>query len=189
MDFVEGYLNKTKKSIGELDKGDINEFVNIFFDAWSNSRQIFIIGNGGSASMASHFANDLNKLCSVEGKKRFKAIALTDNIPLMTAWANDSDYSVIFTEQLKNFMNDNDLVLGISGSGNSKNVINAIEYAGKNNAETLCFVGFDGGRLNEICKRSIHIKSKDYGIVEDIFMVLCHVIANYLKDKIENTGV
>jgi len=129
--------------------------------------------------------NDLNKLTIVDGKPRFKAIALTDNIPLMTAWGNDTAYENIFVEQMLNFLEAGDVVIGISTSGNSANVVKAIQVASKYGAITVAFTGDDGGQLKDMADHCIFIPNGHIGIQEDGHMILDHVIANTLKELIE----
>lgn len=179
--FINDYLSSLKGSLEQIPPEDLDKIVSILLDAHKNDKKIFIFGNGGSASTSSHFANDLNKLCSLKGKKRFKAIALTDNIPLMTAWANDEDYGSIFVEQLKNLMDRGDVVIAISGSGNSVNVVRAVEYSKKMSGISIGFLGFDGGKLKNIVDSYIIVRSDMYGVVEDAHLAICHIIANYIR--------
>jgi D-sedoheptulose 7-phosphate isomerase len=145
-------------------------------------KNIFIMGNGGSGSTASHFACDINKGVSINLPVRFKVLCLNDNIPTMLAYANDISYEDIFVEQLKNYLVEGDLVIGISGSGNSPNVLKAIEYANLNGAHTFGISGFDGGQLKNISNKSIIIKSFDMQKVEDCHMILVHIIMQYFKN-------
>src|SRR3989338_5448665 len=151
---AEEYLNYFKKTLEYLDLKDLNDIINTLLKAYKEDKQIFIMGNGGSAVLASHFACDLGKgtLQNVydDKEKRFRVISLTDNIALMTAYSNDLDYEHVFSQQLKNLVNANDVVIGISASGNSKNVINAIHLAKKNKAITIGLLGFDGGKLRDL---------------------------------------
>ena len=132
MDFyneIDDYLDKLKKALDSISKKEINEFINLLLQAHDRQSNIFIFGNGGSALTSSHFASDLNKGASYGMEKRFRVMSLTDSYGLYTAYANDVNYDEIFVEQLKNFMEPDDLVIGISGSGNSKNILKAIEFA------------------------------------------------------------
>ena len=139
------------------------------------------MGNGGSASTASHFVNGLSQGATVEGKMRFRAIGLTDNIPNILAYANDLGYENIFVEQLINLLHEGDIVIGISGSGNSKNVIKAIEYANKHRAITIGLTGYDGGELKKIVDYSIHVPCNFMEIVEDIHLAISHLIASHFR--------
>ncbi|MCL4379613.1 MAG: SIS domain-containing protein [Candidatus Marsarchaeota archaeon] len=133
----------------------IAEMAKVIDTARNNGNLIFVMGNGGSASTASHLAQDLNKAATRAGRKRFRSIALNDNIPILLAIANDDAYENVFVEQLKNFMSEGDVVIGLSGSGNSKNVLNAIEYANEHGGITIGWTGFGGGRLAKTAKYSI----------------------------------
>lgn len=166
----------------------IGTVLDLFLDAWRRGKTIFVMGNGGSASTASHFANDLAKGTIVEGKPRMRALALTDNIPVMLAWANDTSYENIFVEQLKNLMQGGDFVIGLSGSGNSPNVVRAVEYANQNGAITLGLVGFDGGKLLKIAHHSLHVPSFHMGQAEDMHLAITHLITDMMKKEIERSA-
>lgn len=181
---ISSYLDETKKAIDDIDKNQIDKIIDIIFNIHKKNKQIFIIGNGGSASTSMHFANDLCKFCSVENKKRFKAISLTDNISTLTAWANDASYNQVFSQQLLNFVNEGDLVIAISASGNSQNVIEAIKVAKQHKAKTIGMVGFDGGKLIGICDESLHVGSYDYGIVENAHLIFMHLIVSLIKKRL-----
>ncbi len=183
MNYVKKYLEDLKKTAGLVKENEINSVINILEKARNSRNMIFTLGNGGSASTATHFVNGLSQGATVEGKTRFKAIALTDNIPNMLAYANDIGYEQIFVEQLKNLMEEGDVVIGISGSGNSENVINAIDYAKKNNAITVGLAGFDGGKLKEIVDYCIHVPCFFMEMVEDIHLSITHLISSYFGSK------
>ncbi len=153
-------------------------------DAYVSNKQVFIMGNGGSASTASHLACDLQKGIGGLGKKKFKVMALTDNIPIMTAWANDTDYSNIFAEQLATWVKPGDLVIGISGSGNSPNVINAIELANRERAVTIGLSGFQGGKLAQVTQHSVVVNSDNMQHIEDVHMVLAHLVFRCLLEEV-----
>jgi len=142
------------------------------------------MGNGGSASTASHFACDLGKGLSLPGKKRFKALALCDNIPTMTAYANDCSYEDIFSEQLKNIVEAGDCVVAISGSGNSKNVLKAVELANQHSAITIGLTGFQGGRLKDLVSECLIVPNNTMEQVEDIHLVILHAIKLVLIDML-----
>jgi len=158
--------------------------IHVLMDAQQRGARVFLLGNGGSAATASHMANDLNKLTIVDGQPRFKAIALTDNVPLMTAWGNDTAYENIFVEQMLNFLEPGDVVVGISTSGNSGNVVRALEVAREYGAITVGFIGRDGGQLRHVADHCVFVPSDHIGQQEDVHMVLDHVIANTLRDLI-----
>jgi D-sedoheptulose 7-phosphate isomerase len=170
-----------------IDLHSVERLGDLFDEARRAGRQIFFMGNGGSAATASHFANDLGKGAYVKGKRPFKAISLTDNVALITAIANDEGYERIFIDQLSNVLNESDIVVGISASGNSPNVVRAIEFANERGAKTVGLTGFSGGELKKVAKISVHIETPkgEYGPVEDIHMILDHLVTTYLKMKLE----
>lgn len=172
---VDNYLSDLKQVIDKLDRQEINLFIQILANAYQEERQIFIMGNGGSGSTASHFACDINKGVSYGLEKRFKIICLNDNIPTMLAYSNDTSYNEVFVEQLKNFLNEGDIVIGISGSGNSVNIIRAIEYANSKHALTVGITGYDGGKLKEISKHSVNASVDDMQLSEDVHIILTHI--------------
>ena len=184
MDFkndIKDYFLKLKRTIDSISIENFNEVIKILVKGKEDNRTLFIMGNGGSAATASHFVCDFNKGLSVEGEKRFKFICLNDNIPSLMAIANDLSYEEIFVEQLKNFFQEGDLVIGISGSGNSINVIKAINYANSKGGITIGFTGFDGGKLMNICTHNINIPISDMQITEDLHMVLDHCMMRVLS--------
>jgi len=184
--FTQEYLREIKKIL-DLIESDLIEKIDaiatIFFKAREMGKTIFIMGNGGSASTASHFVGDLSKGTIVEGFPRFKVIALTDNIPNMLAWANDNGYENIFVEQLKNLMEIGDIVIGISGSGNSPNVIKAIEYANKNGGITIGLSGYSGGELLKCSHENIHVPSCYMQRVEDIHLLIEHLLTSLIREE------
>lgn len=182
---INSYLINLQTCIDKLDRTEIERLINELLKAREEDRQIFIMGNGGSAATASHFCCDINKGLSYQQNKKFKMICLNDNTATMLAYANDVNYDSIFVEQLKNFMNKGDLVIGISGSGNSKNIINAIEYANKNGATTFGLTGYSGGKLKEISKFSINANVDNMQLSEDIHLAICHLV--YSCIMIENS--
>ncbi len=190
MEFIKNYFKELKKTIDEISVEDIKKITNILYNAYKKNKQIFIIGNGGSASTASHFACDLSKgtLQRIydEKEKRFRVISLTDNVAHLTALANDLDYNDIFSQQLKNLVNPDDIVIAISGSGNSQNILNAVDTALKSGAITIGFLGFDGGKLKDKVNYYIHIASNHYGRIEDLHLVLSHLISAYLTEMKKN---
>ena len=182
---VDDYLIQLEGVIHAISREQIWAVVNVLMDAWRGGKHIFLFGNGGSAATASHMANDLNKFATVEGKPRFKAIALSDNVPLMTAWGNDTAYENIFVEQLLNFIEAGDVVIGISASGNSANVLKALSVGAQYGAITVGFTGDRGGKIKKIVDHCIFIPSGLIGQQEDGHMILDHVIVLTLKDLIE----
>lgn len=181
--FVQEYFDKEKKLIERISLENFEEIIRLLSNAYEKENQIFIFGNGGSGSTASHFACDLNKGISLGLKKRYKVICLNDNIPTILAYANDRSYDDIFIEQLKNFLRPKDIVIGISVSGKSQNVIKAIKYANEIGAETVTITGFDGGKLAKEGKVSLIVPSDDMQQVEDIHLILMHMTMQILYKK------
>lgn len=183
--FVKEYLAEIKGLLDSIEADLIKELdslASILAKARGSRNTIFLMGNGGSAATASHIAQDIAKCTIVEGLPRFKVISLTDSIPSMLAWANDSCYEDIFIEQLKNLMEPGDIVIGISGSGNSMNVIRAIEYANNNGGVTVGISGYDGGKLLKSARENIHVPSFDMQKVEDIHLLVLHMLFRLLRD-------
>ena len=160
------------------------DIIKNLLDARDNTKKIFTIGNGGSSSTASHFVSDLLKTCILKESKRFNAICLSDNVPVLTAWANDTSYDRIFSEQLKNFISSGDIVIAFIGSGTSKNIINALEFAKKMNSFVIGFTGSSGGKFPEICDITLKVSSSDMLTIESIHVLLCHLIV----ESIRSTG-
>lgn len=182
IDKINNYMAKLQDTINNLNRAEIEKFIQILIEKRKERKQIFIMGNGGSASTSSHFQCDYNKGLSYGKDEKFKFICLNDNIPSLLAYANDICYEDIFVEQLKNYLSAGDLVIGISASGNSKNVIKAIDYANKNGAITFALTGFDGGELKKISKYSINANIDNVQLSEDIHMIICHLVYNVLEN-------
>lgn len=174
--FAGQYLDRLKKVMDGFDLGVFDQMVRLILDAYAQSAHIFVMGNGGSGATASHLACDINKGCCIDLDQKFKMICLNDNMPTMLALANDISYEAVFEEQLKNFFNPGDLVIGISGSGNSKNVLRAIGYAAANGGRTMGWSGFGGGELAEMVDLAFVVNSNDMQQVEDAHMVVAHMI-------------
>lgn len=178
---LESYLCDIATTLAGLPRDRIMEVAEALHNARLHGKHVFILGNGGSAATASHFACDLAKGTAVPGGRRFKAIALTDNIPLVTAWANDDSFDNIFVEQLSNLLSDGDVVIAISVSGNSPNVLNAMELARKLGAITIGFTGFDGGDLKNLVDMAIVVPNHCMEQVEDVHLILEHAICTLLR--------
>ena len=183
-EFTLKYMNDLQDTLRESNLENVEEIVHTLLAAYEAEKQIFIMGNGGSGSTASHFACDINKGVSLGLEKRFKVISLSDNIPTMLAYANDCSYEEIFVEQLKNFMNPGDVVIGVSGSGNSKNVIRAIQYANERGVTTIALSGFGGGEIARIARFSFVAPVHDMQKVEDVHLIVSHVIMQILHKKL-----
>lgn len=188
MDFrkdINNYLLLLKKTIDRLDIAQINTVMNELLAVHARGGMIYIFGNGGSASTASHFVNDFNKGVSENLVKRFRVICLNDNISTLSAVANDIHYNQVFKFQLENYLEAGDLVMGISGSGNSENVVEAIEYANSRGVATVALLGYDGGQLKSRARYSIHVLINDMQKVEDIHLILNHLMMTILKEYME----
>jgi D-sedoheptulose 7-phosphate isomerase len=189
MDVIDSYLNELETVVRNISRDEVRAVVEILFEAWQSRRTIFIIGNGGSAATASHMMNDLNKFTAVGDVPRVRSIALTDNVPLMTAIGNDLAYGDIFVEPLKNLLEPTDILIAISTSGNSPNVIKAVEYARSRGVKVVGFCGAPGGKLAQMADVKVVIPSKRIGHQEDGHMVLDHVISAALRERIEQSSV
>ena len=183
---VNTYLDSASRLIAALPSEQVAAAVDMLFDAWQRRSRVYVCGNGGSGAIASHFAGDLNKGANIAGRHRFRAIALVDNVPALMAWSNDEGYDIAMAEQLRNFVEPGDLVIGISGSGNSDNVLQAMALAGLAGAQRLAFAGFDGGQLVQpnFSDVAIHVPSPNMEQVEDAFSVICHCLLYALRRRI-----
>lgn len=175
------YIKMEKKVLDSLPVEDINHVMNVLEQARRAKKRIFICGNGGSASTASHLECDFNKGISYDQELKYDIECLSDNVPMMMAIANDIGYEDIFAVPLKNKLKSGDVVIGISGSGNSENVIRAFQYANNIGAETVAFTGYNGGRLKEMAKYNIHVAIENMQITEDIHLVLNHMMMYILS--------
>jgi D-sedoheptulose 7-phosphate isomerase len=190
-DFAKDYIKGLKDVLDRIPLGPVEEIIQAIELAQNNRQQVFVIGNGGSAATASHMMNDLSK--GTLGHKgdapwpRLRVIALTDNVSLMTAWANDTDYHHIFSEPLKNLAQRGDLLIAISASGNSPNIIAAVAAAKQIGVKVIGLAGFGGGKLANLADISFVVPSDGYGPVEDVHMILDHIITGYLYEKLKET--
>lgn len=180
--FAARYIRRNERLLASLNPRHIASVVTLIRDARDSGKRIFAIGNGGSASTASHFVNDLGKGASVGREPRFKVIPLTDNVEWMTALSNDLSYEDVFVEQMKNFAEPGDVLLAISGSGNSENVLRAVRFANRLGCHTVGFAGFGGGKLKDLVGHCIVVESDHMGRVEDMHMMLQHIICYYFMD-------
>jgi D-sedoheptulose 7-phosphate isomerase len=176
-------MSSLQQTMNELPKETIVRVIELLQSARMDGRQVFIMGNGGSASTASHFVCDLAKNTRKEGLPHYKVIGLTDNMAIFSAYANDEGYENVFSQQLDNLLMADDIVIGISASGNSKNVLNAIALAKSRNAVTVGFTGFNGGQLAPMVDVNIHVNSDIIEHVEDIHLMLEHMIVKALKEQ------
>lgn len=179
--FFDEYKSELKKVIDEISNDSIENYAKMIIECEKNGGTVYVIGNGGSASTASHFQCDLGKGAQNEGKRRIRVISLTDNVALMSAISNDISYDDVFLYQLENVLSSKDLLIGISASGNSTNVVKCFEYAKGIGVKTFALVGFTGGKMLELADKSIYVRSSNYGIVEDAHLMLGHLVAQYIK--------
>lgn len=182
MTFPEQYRSELFRAIESIDAERVQKAIGWFDEARAKNRHIFVCGNGGSASTASHFACDIVKGASFNRDRRFRIMALTDSLPTLTAYSNDVSYDCVFVEQLKNFASADDLVMCISGSGNSPNVVRAMEYANSIGCKTIALTGRDGGKLGPLAQLNIQVPVPHMGRIEDAHMIICHMIAYHFMD-------
>lgn len=181
--FTSTYRKQLHETIEQLNLEQVDTAIEWFAEARDKHHAIFTAGNGGSASTASHFVCDVLKGASYQRDSRFRIMALTDNLATITAYSNDVSYDAVFTEQLKNFARPGDLFLAISGSGNSRNVIEAMEYANSIGCRTISLTGRDGGKLGKLAQLNIHAPDPHMGRIEDAHLIVCHMIAYYFMEQ------
>jgi len=190
--FINEYVHSIHRCLKQIPANDIEKIINTLLSAYERGATVFVAGNGGSASFASHLACDLAKTTlgsnPRERMKRFKVASLSDNIALMTAWANDEGYEYIFAEQMKNLSQEVDVLVVISASGNSPNILKALEAAKDLKLRTVGLLGFGGGKAKILADEGIVIESHDYGLVEGAHSVLGHMISSWLREAISKEG-
>ncbi len=184
MDF-NNYKKLINDTMNSLDLNEIDKFIELIADAYNNDKFVFVIGNGGSAANASHLAQDLAKGTrnSADQTKRLKALSLTDNTPFLTAQGNDEGYDSIFEQQLRTFAKKGDYVIAISGSGNSPNIINAIDWANNNSLVTIGVTGYDGGKLYKMAQHRLHVPLNEMCTAESIHSIVFHYAILELREK------
>ncbi|MFI5271428.1 MAG: SIS domain-containing protein [Ktedonobacterales bacterium] len=178
---VTAYLLRLSAVMSDLPREPLAHITQLMLDAGRKGHTVFVFGNGGSAATASHLACDLAKTASVPGHPRLRALALTDNVPLLTAWGNDASYDVVFAEQVRSLVRRRDLVIAISASGNSPNVLAGAEAAREAGALVIGVTGFGGGKLKALCDVCLVVPSNEYGPVEDLHMILVHAVTAALR--------
>jgi D-sedoheptulose 7-phosphate isomerase len=178
------YFGQLTETAGKLPFAAIDRVGDTLLRAYDGGRMIYIFGNGGSAALASHFACDLGKGTINGDGKRFQVLALTDNVPLITAWANDSHYENVFAQQLANFVRRDDVAFAISGSGNSPNVLRALQVARAAGATTIGLTGFRGGLMRELCDQCMIVPSENMQIIEDLHLCAVHAVFTAIRHKI-----
>jgi D-sedoheptulose 7-phosphate isomerase len=177
---VASYFGHLSKIMGQLDQASVEAAISLIQESWSNKRKIFVCGNGGSALTASHYINDWNKMAYLATGRPFRGHCLADNVGLLTAYGNDISYDDVYSEQLKNLMDAGDLVIVVSGSGNSENVVRAVKYANDNGGITLAICGYDGGKVKQLARHSVWVPSFDMQICEDVHFVFGHMVMKSL---------
>ena len=188
------YLLQLTAQLESVSPADLQRWATLIYEAWQNDRFVFICGNGGSGTTASHMSEDLGKSLlrqddlHDESKKRLKVLSLTDNVGWIMAVGNDLDYDQIFVQQLMNYGRQGDVVIAISGSGNSANVLNAVDWANRHGLATFGLTGFDGGKLKQIQRDGIHIPIDDMGMVESIHLCLFHWVLDDVFGRINHMG-
>jgi D-sedoheptulose 7-phosphate isomerase len=183
-DYVTAYLNRLRDALDELPRDALRTLGELLFRVYRNEKQVFTLGNGGSASTASHMAADIGKNTIGPNMRRFRILSLNDNPSILTALANDLGYENVFSEQLINLIRPGDLLIVISASGNSPNVLKAMHYAREQCAEVVAILGFDGGRAAWLADLSIVVPSNDYGVVEDAHLIINHILVEHFKARL-----
>lgn len=182
--YIDEYFRKVSSTLDGLDRETLERFVDLILHCYERDGTLFVFGNGGSGANASHFCGDFVKGLSYASKKRFRVICLNDNMPALMAVANDISYDDIFVEQLKNFVKEGDVVIGISGSGNSPNVVRTLEYAHSVGAKTVALCGFDGGKIKQISDIALHADIMDMEVSEDIHLVITHCVKRMIMQRL-----
>lgn len=184
MESIQRYLEEVQDTLAALPLKHIQDVVDVLLNANYVGSTVFTLGNGGSAATASHFVCDLAKGTIIAGRPRFRVMALTDNLPLMTAWSNDVAYEEVFAEQLGGLLQQEDVVVAFSGSGNSPNVLRAVELANGIGGVTVGFSGFDGGRLSRLVDLPVVVPCDCMEQIEDVHLILCHLICTVLRERL-----
>jgi D-sedoheptulose 7-phosphate isomerase len=185
------FLKRIADELQRLDPAEVQALADVMFEKYQSGNLIFVIGNGGSGSNASHFTEDVGKGTlklpddlSNDTKKRFRILSLTDNTPYILAWGNDEGFDRVFVEQLRNLASPGDLLIAISGSGNSPNILTAVEWANRNGLSTYGCTGFTGGKLRGLAHRGLHVDLDDMGIVETLHLAAFHWVVDDLHRRV-----
>jgi D-sedoheptulose 7-phosphate isomerase len=186
MDTIDSYLTTLSQSVAALSREDLRRVCDALMTAWREERTIFLLGDGGSAATASHMMCDFNKLTIAPGKPRVRALALTDNVPLMTAWSNDASFNLSYAEPLRNLMRPGDYVVGISTSGNSPNLVQAFQVAAEIGGTLIALLGDKGGKMAEQADIVVRFPDSHQGRQEDGHMIMNHIISAELRDRIKS---
>ena len=188
------YLDRLNREVARLNQAEIQKWADLVFEAWKNGRFVFIIGNGGSGTTASHMAEDLGKSTlrpgdlNDESKLRLKVLSLTDNAGWLLAVGNDCGYDQIFVQQLMNYGSAGDVLIAISGSGNSPNVLKAVDWANRHDLATFGLTGYGGGKLKQMQQQGLHVELDDMGMVESIHLCVFHWVLNDVFARINREG-
>jgi len=188
------FLERVSQELLRIDSAEVKVLADVVFERYEKGRTVFLCGNGGSGSNASHFCEDLGKGTlrredfDNDRKKRLRVLSLTDNTPYILAWGNDEGFERVFVEQLKNLARDGDLLVAISGSGNSPNVLRAVDWANRHGLKTFGCTGFNGGKLRTLAQQGLHVPLDDMGIVESIHLTAFHWVVDDLHRRIANEG-
>jgi D-sedoheptulose 7-phosphate isomerase len=191
---VRPFLERVAQELLQVNPAEVQILADFIFDCYQRRQFVFVIGNGGSGSNASHFCEDLGK-CTLrredyddDKKQRLRILSLTDNTPYILAWANDEGFERVFAEQLKNLASEGDLLVAISGSGNSPNILRAVEWANRHGLKTFGCTGFNGGKLRTLAHKGLHVPLDDMGIVESIHLTAFHWVVDDLHRRIGLNG-
>jgi D-sedoheptulose 7-phosphate isomerase len=187
---VRPFLDRVAQELQRVDPAEVKALADAMWGCYQRGRMIFLIGNGGSGSNASHFCEDVGKGTlrrqdfDDDAKRRFRVLSLTDNTPYILAWGNDEGFDRVFVEQLKNLASPGDLLIAISGSGNSPNVLRAVEWANRHDLRTFGCTGFSGGKLRALAQQGLHVPLDDMGIVESIHLAAFHWVVDHLHARV-----
>jgi D-sedoheptulose 7-phosphate isomerase len=185
---AKSYFGGLSATLQNLTYAAIDQIAEALLRAYKDRAAVFLFGNGGSAALASHLACDLGKGTAIEGRERFRVLSLTDNVPLMTAWANDSRYEDIFSEQLRNFVRPGDLAFAISGSGNSPNVLNGLRTSKQAGAFNIGLTGYRGGKMKALCDLCVVVPSENMQVIEDLHLSISHCVFSLVYNGISHVS-
>lgn len=183
MTILASYFERLAQTVAGCDQSQWNDAIELIDAAWQSNQQVIVMGNGGSALAAQHAITDWNKNLFLVSGHPFRGVSLADNMGIFSAYSNDTSYEDVFVEQLRPVVQPNDVVIAISGSGNSENIVRAVEYANRAQANTICLTGFDGGKIREMAQCSVHIAIDDMQVAEDLHLVFIHVTLQELMRR------
>jgi D-sedoheptulose 7-phosphate isomerase len=187
---AQAFLERAGQELKRIDPAEVKALADAIYECYQHKRMVFLCGNGGSGSNASHFCEDLGKGTlrrddyDNDAKLRLRVLSLTDNTPYILAWGNDEGFDRVFVEQLKNLASPGDLLIAISGSGNSANVLRAVEWANGHGLKTFGCTGFSGGKLKQLAQQNLHVSLDDMGMVESIHLTAFHWVVDDLHRRI-----